>query len=60
MKKSKLAADVKFLKFCRKQHKAKLNELVKEINEQVSGIRYLKRRIEELERKLELCKRGGD
>lgn len=60
MKKSKLAADVKFLKFCRKQHKAKLNELIKEINEQASDIRYLKRRIEELELKLELCKRGGD
>lgn len=56
MKKSKLAAEIKFLKFCRKQHKAKLNELIKEINEQASDIRYLKRRIE----KLELCKRGGD
>lgn len=56
MKKSKLAAEIKFLKFCRKQHKAKLNELVGIINEQASDIRYLKRRIEELE----LCKRGGD
>jgi len=60
MKKSKLAAEIKFLKFCRKQHKAKLNELVGIINEQASDIRYLKRRIEELELKLELCKRGGD
>ena len=29
MKKSKLAAEIKFLKFCRKQHKTKLNELVR-------------------------------
>lgn len=60
MKKSKLATDVKFLKFCRKQHKAKLNELVRVINEQADDIKYLKRRVETLELKLELCKRSGD
>lgn len=56
MKKSKLAAEIKFLKFCRKQHKAKLNELVRAINEQADDIKYLKRRVETLELKLELCK----
>ena len=60
MKKSKLAADVRFLKFCRKQHKAKLNELVRVIKEQADDIKYLKRRVETLELKLELCKRSGD
>ena len=43
-----------------KELERKLNELIKEINEQASDIRYLKRRIEELELKLELCKRSGD
>ena len=60
MKKSKQAAEIKFLKFCRKQHKAKLNELVRGINEQADDIKYLKRRVETLELKLELCKRSGD
>lgn len=58
MKKSKLAAEIKFLKFCRKQHKAKLNELVRVIKEQADDIKYLKRRVETLELKLELCKRS--
>lgn len=49
MKKSKIAAEVKTLKFWRKQYKKKLNEAIKVINKNAQTTNEQDRRINSLE-----------